>query len=84
MLFYVVVAQIFLVEYDALSCVVATVANFPGLISYESSIKSSSFSPPPPPTIVSKSIVELFNSYTTQYLLQLLLRIGNLLVIFLF
>jgi len=69
MLFYVVVAKKFLVEYDAFSCVVvATIVSFPGLVSYKSSIKSSSFSPPPPPTIDSESIVELFNSCTTQHL----------------
>jgi hypothetical protein len=70
MLFYVVVAKKFLVEYDAFSCVVvATIASFLGLVSYKSNIKSSSFSPPPPPpTIDSESIVELFNSCTTQHL----------------
>ncbi len=69
MLFFVVAAQISLVEYDALFCVVvAIVAIFVGLVSYELSIKSSSFSPPPPPIIDSESIVELFNSYITQHL----------------
>jgi hypothetical protein len=69
MLFYVVVAKKFLVEYDVFSCVVvATIASFLGLVSYKSNIKSSSFSPPPPPTIDYESIVKLFNSCTTQHL----------------
>jgi hypothetical protein len=45
MLFYVVAAQIALVEYDALSYVVVViVANFRGLVLYKSGIKSLSFS----------------------------------------
>ncbi len=68
MLFSIVAAQISLVEYDALSCVVVAIAtSFPGLVSCESGIKSSSFFPPLP-TIDFESIAKFFNSYTTQHL----------------
>ncbi len=83
MLFFVVVAQISLVEYDALSCVVATGVNFPGLVSYESSIKSLSFSLLLPLLTLNQlqsfSIPILHNIWGS-----LLLQTGNLLAIFLF
>ncbi len=68
MLLSIVAAQISLVEYDAPSCVVVIATNFPGLVSYKSGIKSSSFSPLPLPIIDFEPIVELFNSCTAQHL----------------
>ncbi len=84
MLFSVVATQISLVEYDALSyVVVATGASFRGLVSYESSIKSLSFSFLLPLLTLNQlqsfSILVLHNIWGS-----LLLQTGNLLAIFLF